>query len=98
MRNGSNRVLDELAKLMTDAAGVVQDVRCEAETIFHTQVEKIINKLDLVSREEFEVVKEMVSKLYAENADLKNSLNNLEKQSYKRPKAASTKSRSSQKK
>ncbi|OPB32070.1 accessory factor UbiK family protein [Bartonella sp. AR 15-3] len=84
MYNGSNRILDELAKLATDAAGIAQGVRREAETAVRLQVEKMINKLDLVSREEFEVIKEMVLKLYAENADLKKRLDGLEKHNRKK--------------
>lgn len=84
MYNGSNRILDELAKLATDAAGIAQGVRREAETAVRSQVEKMINKLDLVSREEFEVIKEMVLKLYAENADLKKRLDGLEKHNRKK--------------
>ncbi|OPB29938.1 accessory factor UbiK family protein [Bartonella sp. WD12.1] len=78
MHDGPNRILDELAKLMTDAAGAAQGVRHEAETIFRSQAEKIVNKLNLVSREEFEVVKEMVLKVRAENADLAKRLDDLE--------------------
>ncbi|VEJ45681.1 accessory factor UbiK family protein [Bartonella vinsonii] len=79
MRNGSNRILDELAKLATDAAGVAQGIRREAGTAFRSQAEKIANKLDLVSREEFETFKEMVLKMHADNADLKKRLDALEK-------------------
>ncbi|CAK01156.1 accessory factor UbiK family protein [Bartonella tribocorum] len=79
MRNGSNRILDELAKLATDAADVAQGVRREAGTAFRVQAEKIANKLDLVSREEFETFKEMVLKVHADNADLKRRLDDLEK-------------------
>ncbi|WP_273757951.1 accessory factor UbiK family protein [Bartonella sp. AU55XJBT] len=78
MRNGSNRILDELAKLATDAADVVQGIRREAGTAFRVQAEKIANKLDLVSREEFETFKEMVLKVHADNADLKRRLDDLE--------------------
>ncbi|KEC54662.1 accessory factor UbiK family protein [Bartonella koehlerae] len=79
MRNGSNRILDELAKLATDAADVAQGIRREAGTAFRLQVEKIANKLDLVSREEFETFKEMVLKASADNVDLKQRLDDLEK-------------------
>ncbi|WP_273719799.1 MULTISPECIES: accessory factor UbiK family protein [unclassified Bartonella] len=79
MRNGSNRILDELAKLATDAADIVQGIRREAGTAFRLQAEKIANKLDLVSREEFETFKEMVLKVNAENADVKKRLDDLEK-------------------
>lgn len=79
MRNGSNRILDELAKLATDAADIVQGIRREAGTAFRLQAEKIANKLDLVSREEFEAFREMVQKASAENADVKKRLDDLEK-------------------
>ncbi|MBX4335096.1 accessory factor UbiK family protein [Bartonella raoultii] len=79
MRNGSNRIFDELAKLATDAADVVQGIRREAGTAFRVQAEKIANKLDLVSRDEFETFKEMVLKVHADNADLKKRLDDLEK-------------------
>jgi len=70
MTQTSNRFFDELAKLMTDAAGVAQGVRREAETAFRTQVERWIADLDLVKREDFEVVREMASKARAENERL----------------------------
>ncbi|MET3559686.1 BMFP domain-containing protein YqiC [Bartonella japonica] len=79
MRNGSNRILDELAKLATDAADVAQGIRREAGTVFRLQAEKIANKLDLVSREEFETFKDMLLKIHADNADLKKRLDDLEK-------------------
>ncbi|AFR26062.1 hypothetical protein MF1_03420 [Bartonella quintana] len=79
MRNGSNRILDELAKLATDAVEVVQGIQREAGAAFRLQAEKIANKLDLVSREEFETFKEMVLKASANNSDLKKRLDDLEK-------------------
>ncbi|WP_375649219.1 accessory factor UbiK family protein [Bartonella sp. OT172YNZD] len=84
MRNGSNRILDELAKLATDAADVAQGIRRDAGTAFRVQAEKIANKLDLVSREEFETFKEMVLKIHADNADLKRRLDDLEKDNLKK--------------
>src|SRR4029077_4060330 len=58
-----NRFFDEMAKLFNDAASVAQGVRREAESVFRTQVERLIADLDLVKREDFEVVREMVSKM-----------------------------------
>ncbi|EJF78701.1 Uncharacterized protein conserved in bacteria [Candidatus Bartonella washoeensis] len=79
MRNGSNRIFDELAKLATDAVDVAQGIKREAGTVFRSQAEKIANKLDLVPREEFEVLKDMVLKAHADNVDLKKRLDDLEK-------------------
>lgn len=70
MTQTSNRLFDEFARLMTDAAGVAQGVRREAETAFRTQVERWIADLDLVKREDFEVVRELASKARAENEKL----------------------------
>lgn len=70
MSTGSNRILDEFAKLMTDAAGAAQGVRREVETAFRGQAERILNTMDVVQREEFEAVREMAAKAREENAKL----------------------------
>lgn len=70
MSTGPNRILDEFAKLMTDAAGAAQGVRREVETAFRGQAERILNTMDVVQREEFEVVRDMAAKAREENAKL----------------------------
>lgn len=67
MTTGPNRILDEFAKLLTDAAGAAQGVRREVETAFRGQAEKVLNSMDVVQREEFEAVREMAVKARAEN-------------------------------
>ncbi len=71
MSNPPNRMLDELAKLMTDAAGVAQGARREVETVMRSQAERFMGQMDLVQRDEFEAVKAMVVKARKENADLR---------------------------
>jgi BMFP domain-containing protein YqiC len=66
----TNRIFDELAKLMNDAAGVASGVRREVETIFQAQAERILRNLDVVTREEFEAIKEMAAKARDENERL----------------------------
>lgn len=78
MNNGPNRILDELAKLMTDAAGAAQGVRREVESAFRAQAERILGSMDVVQREEFEAVREMALKARAENAVLAARLAELE--------------------
>ena len=78
MSTGPNRILDELAKLMTDAAGAAQGVRREVETAFKGQAEKILNSMDVVQREEFEAVREMALKARAENKSLSARIARLE--------------------
>jgi len=67
MTNGTNRILDEFAKLVTDAAGAAQGARREFETVFRSQAERLLNSMDLVQREDFEAVREMAVKAREEN-------------------------------
>ncbi|MBP1861061.1 accessory factor UbiK family protein [Rhizobium herbae] len=67
MSTGANRILDDFAKLMTDAAGAAQGVRKEMETVFRAQGERLLNSMDIVKREEFEAVREMALKARDEN-------------------------------
>lgn len=70
MTQTNNRLLDEFAKLMTDAAGAAQGMRKEFETIMKGQAERLLSSMDLVQREEFEAVKEMAAKAREENIKL----------------------------
>lgn len=78
MTNGPNRILDEFAKLMTDAAGAAQGVRREVETVGRAQMERLLNSMDLVKREEFEAVRDMAVKAREENDALSARLDALE--------------------
>ncbi|MGV1823837.1 accessory factor UbiK family protein [Agrobacterium vitis] len=78
MSTGTSRIMDEFAKLMTDAAGAAQGVRKEAETALHAQAERWLNNLDVVRREEFDVVREMALKALEENEALKARIEALE--------------------
>lgn len=71
MTQTNNRFLDELSKLLTDAAGAAQGMRREVETLMKTQGERILREMDVVQREEFEAVKEMATKARDENEELK---------------------------
>jgi len=70
MTQTNNRFLDELAKLMTDAAGAAQGVRRDFETMVRAQGERLLRDMDVVQREEFEAVKEMAAKAREENEQL----------------------------
>ncbi len=78
MSTGPNRILDDLAKLMTDAAGAAQGVRREVETAARSQMERLLNQMDLVKREEFEAVRDMAVKAREENDALSARLATLE--------------------
>jgi len=78
MNNAGNRILDEFAKLATDAAGAAQGVKREVETALRSQIERVLSKCDLVQREEFEAVKAMAAKAREENEALAARLDVLE--------------------
>jgi BMFP domain-containing protein YqiC len=78
MTQTSNRLLDEFAKLMTDAAGVAQGVRREAETAMRSQAERLLGQMNVVQREEFEAVREMAAWARDENDALRRRIDALE--------------------
>lgn len=71
-------MMDEFARMMTDAAGAAQGVRREMETMFRAQGERFVNQMELVQREEFEAVREMAIRARTENEALKKRLAELE--------------------
>ena len=71
MTQTNNRFFDEVARLMNDAAGAAQGVKREIDTVVRHQAERILNDLDLVKREEFDVVKDMARLAREENEALK---------------------------
>jgi BMFP domain-containing protein YqiC len=79
MTQGPNRLLDDFAKLMTDAAGVAQGARREVETAFRAQAERFLSDMDVVSREEHEAVKEMAVRALDRIEELESRLAALEK-------------------
>jgi hypothetical protein len=78
MTQTNNRFLDELAKLMTDAAGAADGLKREFGTLIRAQSERLLNEMDVVQREEFEAVKAMAEKARAENERLEARLAALE--------------------
>lgn len=74
----NSKFFDELAKLMGNAATAAQGVRKEVDTLVQGQVERVLNNLNVVKREEFDVVKEMAEKARSENEDLAKRLAELE--------------------
>src|SRR4051812_15130311 len=71
MTQTSNRFFDEIGRLMNDAAGAAQGVKREVDTVVRNQAERILRDLDIVKREEFEVVKDMARLAREENETLK---------------------------
>ncbi len=71
----ANKFFDELGKLMNDAAGVADGMRREVESLVKSQMERIISDLDLVKREDFDVLRELVELQGEEIAALRKELN-----------------------
>lgn len=78
MTQTSNRFFDELAKLMTDAAGAAQGARQEFEMVMRSQADRVLAEMDVVRREEFEAVKAMAEKAREENESLARRIAELE--------------------
>ena len=66
-----NKILSDLSKMAVDAMSTISGVKKEINTIVSLRVDKIINKMNLVKRDEFDVLKRMVQKLLIENENLK---------------------------
>ncbi len=80
MTQTTNRFLDELAKLMTDAAGAAQGLKRDIDGIVRSQAERFMRDMDVVQREEFEAVKAMAEKAREENERLEARIAALEEQ------------------
>jgi BMFP domain-containing protein YqiC len=78
MTTTSSRFFDELAKLMSNAAGAAQGARREFDSLVRTQIERAMSGMDVVQREEFEAVKHMAAKAREENERLQLRINELE--------------------
>ncbi|MFN3209523.1 MAG: accessory factor UbiK family protein [Roseovarius sp.] len=73
-----NKVLDDISQLMTNAMGVAQGARQEAETAMSSMVDRWLADRDFVTREEFDAVRAMAQKAREENEALKARLDALE--------------------
>jgi BMFP domain-containing protein YqiC len=66
-----NKIFDDLSKLMTNAMGVAQGAKAEAETAMKSMMDRWLASRDLVTREEFDAVRAMAQKAREENEALK---------------------------
>ncbi len=67
----SNKILDDLSKLMTNAMGVAQGARDEAQNAMKSLIDRWLADRDFVTREEFDAVREMARLAREENEALK---------------------------
>ena len=66
-----SKILSDISKMAVDAMGTFSGLKKEVETIVSLKVNKVINKMNLVKRDEFEVLKKLVQKLSNENTKLR---------------------------
>ncbi len=67
----SSRILDNVGRLMNDAAGMADGVRREVESMVRAQAERFIMDMDLVKREDYDALRELVQAQSRELAALK---------------------------
>ena len=72
--NQSSRIFDDIGRLMNDAAGIADGVRREAETVVKAQVQRFIGDMDLVKREDYDALRELVAAQGEEIAALRREL------------------------
>ncbi|MGR3721965.1 accessory factor UbiK family protein [Abyssibius alkaniclasticus] len=74
----SNKILDDISKLMSNAMGVAQGAKTEAETAMKSMMDRWLADRNFVSRDEFDAVKAMAAKAREENEALKARIEALE--------------------
>jgi BMFP domain-containing protein YqiC len=78
MSTTSTRFFDELAKVMTNAAGAAQGARREVDNLVRAQIERVLADIQVVQREEFDVVRDMAAMARTENETLRARVAELE--------------------
>lgn len=74
-----NKIFDDISQLMTNAMGVAQGAKDEAETAMRGMIDRWLADRDFVTREEFDAVRAMAQKAREENEALKARIEALEK-------------------
>lgn len=87
---GPNKLFDDMSKLMTNAMGVAQGARTEAENAMKGWIDRWVADRDFVTREEFEAVRAMAVKAREENEELRARLDALASQPSATPRAKKT--------
>ena len=85
-----SKILSDLSKIAVDAMSTFSGLKKEVETLVSLRVNKIINKMNLVKRDEFDVLKKMEQKLIRKNDKLNKTK---KKTSLKKKKAVSKKNK-----
>ena len=75
----NNKFFDDMAKMATGAAGGFLDMKRELEAMVSHQLEKLLQKMNFASKEEFETLQAMLAKARSEQEEMKKRLDALEK-------------------
>lgn len=75
-----NKFFEDIAKVASGAAGGLMDMKREMEAMVGAQLEKLLQKMNLATKEECDTLREMVAKARLEQEELKKRLEQLEKQ------------------
>jgi BMFP domain-containing protein YqiC len=78
MPSSRSPLMEDFARLANDVAGVAGGVRREVETIVRSQMERLLSTMDVVTREEFDAVRDMAARARDENDRLAARLADLE--------------------
>jgi BMFP domain-containing protein YqiC len=78
MSDSNNKLFDEVAKVFGNMLGAVGNAKNELEAGLRSKVQNYLQDMDLVSREEFEVLKHMIAKSRLEQEELHRRVNELE--------------------
>ena len=73
-----NKIMDDISQLMTNAMGVAQGAKGEAENAMKSMLDRWLADRDFVTREEFDAVRAMAQKAREENEALKARIESLE--------------------
>ena len=71
MAQSSSRIFDNVGRMMNDAAGVADGVRREVESMVRAQAERFVMDMNLVKREDYDALRELVQTQSAELRALK---------------------------
>jgi len=74
-----NKIFDDLSQIMTNAMGVAQGAKDEAENALKSMMDRWLADRDFVTRDEFDAVRAMAQKAREENEALKARLDAMEK-------------------
>ncbi len=74
----NNKLMDDLARVLTGAAGAAQGVRDEVDGAVQNQLRRLLSDMDLVDRDEFEAVRAMATLAREENERLEARIDALE--------------------